>query len=154
MDAFSLFTKGDVVGERTQTDLLPISGANVAKPSEPLGASAPPSSVPVITVNNPLQTLIKTHNVDTTGKIRVMLCGTYPIGQSNGYSRVVYYIAKHLGLKKDIALTVYGFQNYQQTSGSQIRNEIPSDVILHDALAKGSRAIPTQEPARYCGHLQ
>ena len=33
-------------------------------------------------------------------RLKVMFCGTYPIGQSNGYSRVVYYIAKFLGLKK------------------------------------------------------
>lgn len=66
-------------------------------------------------------------------RLRVMLCGTYPIGQSNGYSRVVYYISKYLGLKKDIRLTIYGFQNYKQTQGDQ-RNDIPSDVILHDAL--------------------
>lgn len=68
-------------------------------------------------------------------RYRVMLCGTYPIGQSNGYSRVVYYIAKHLGCKKDIKLTIYGFQNFQQTAGSSLRNDIPSSVVLHDALA-------------------
>ena len=28
-------------------------------------------------------------------KKRVMLCGTYPIGTSNGYSKVVYYISKY-----------------------------------------------------------
>ena len=74
-------------------------------------------------------------------RLRVMFCGTYPIGQSNGYSRVVYYISKYLGLKKDIRLTIYGFQNYQQTLGSDQRNDIPKDVILHDAMA-------TEEPRR------
>ena len=69
------------------------------------------------------------------GKLRVLFCGTYPIGQSNGYSRVVYYIAKHLGLKTDIALTIYGFQNFQQTYGSSARSDIPDTVKLHDALA-------------------
>jgi len=78
----------------------------------------------------------------TTGekRYRVMLCGTYPIGQSNGYSRVVYYISKYIGLKEDIQFTVYGFQNYNQTKGSQ-RNDIPPNVILHDAMA-------TEEPRR------
>lgn len=76
-----------------------------------------------------------------SGKYRVMLCGTYPIGQSNGYSRVVYYIAKYLGRKEDIQLTIYGFQNYKQTAGMEQRNDIPSSVILHDALA-------TEEPKR------
>ena len=32
------------------------------------------------------------------GKKRIMLCGTYPIGASNGYSKVVYYISKYLGI--------------------------------------------------------
>src|SRR5210317_216462 len=70
---------------------------------------------------------------NTTNKTRVMLCGTYPIGQSNGYSRVVYYISKYLGLKDDLQLTIYGFQNFKQTTTN--RNDIPSSVILHDALA-------------------
>jgi len=68
-------------------------------------------------------------------RLRVMLCGTYPIGQSNGYSRVVYYIAKFLGAKPDIRLTVYGFQNYNQTKGGEARSDVPSEVIMHDALA-------------------
>ena len=86
---------------------------------------------------------VGTSNVDGSSddRLRVMFCGTYPIGQSNGYSRVVYYISKHLGLKKDIRLTIYGFQNYQQTLGSDQRNDIPKDVILHDAMA-------TEEPRR------
>lgn len=75
------------------------------------------------------------------GKTRILFCGTYPIGQSNGYSRVVYYIAKYLGLKTDIKLTIYGFQNFQQTLGAQLRNDIPSSVTLHDALA-------TEDPKR------
>lgn len=74
-------------------------------------------------------------------RLRVMFCGTYPIGQSNGYSRVVYYISKYLGLKKDIKLTIYGFQNYNQTPGSDQRSDIPKDVILHDAMA-------TEDPRR------
>ena len=36
----------------------------------------------------------------TNGKKRIMLCGTYPIGASNGYSKVVYYISKYLGIAK------------------------------------------------------
>jgi D-inositol-3-phosphate glycosyltransferase len=71
---------------------------------------------------------------------RVMICGTYPIGQSNGYSRVVYYISKYLGLKTDIDLTIYGFQNFKNISSSG-REDIPKNVILHDAYA-------TEEPKR------
>ncbi len=91
-----------------------------------------------VTVTN---TEAKTEDRGDDKRLRVMFCGTYPIGQSNGYSRVVYYISKYLGLKKDIRLTIYGFQNYNQTQGSDQRNDIPKDVILHDAMA-------TEEPRR------
>jgi glycosyltransferase involved in cell wall biosynthesis len=70
------------------------------------------------------------------GKKRIMLCGTYPIGTSNGYSKVVYYISKYLGIYDDIELTVYGFQNFANTSGANIRNDIPSCVKIHDAMAQ------------------
>ena len=77
-----------------------------------------------------------------TGNKRVLFCGTYPVGQTNGYSRVVYYISKYLGAKEDIDLTVYGFQNFNQALGQNIiRNEIPNKVKLHDAYA-------TEEPKR------
>jgi glycosyltransferase involved in cell wall biosynthesis len=73
-------------------------------------------------------------------KKKVMFCGTYPIGQSNGYSRVVYYISKYLGLKTDIDLTIYGFQNFKNISSAG-RDDIPKNVTLHDAFA-------TEEPKR------
>ena len=97
-------------------------------------------SVSINTIDsNPL---VKTYQNDSK-KLRVLFCGTYPIGQSNGYSRVVYYIAKYLGRHEDdLQFTVYGFQNYQQTAGSEIRKDIPSNIILHDALA-------TEEPRRH-----
>lgn len=78
--------------------------------------------------------------VAVAAKIRVLFCGTYPIGQSNGYSRVVYYIAKYLGLKDDIELSVYGFQNFKKTTASG-RNDIPKNVVIHDAFA-------TEDPKR------
>lgn len=67
-------------------------------------------------------------------KTRIMLCGTYPIGTSNGYSKVVYYICKYLQKYQDIQLTVYGFQNVNNTNGSNIRNDL-DNVILYDVLA-------------------
>lgn len=67
-------------------------------------------------------------------KTRIMLCGTYPIGTSNGYSKVVYYICKYLQNYDDIQLTVYGFQNVNNTSGANIRNDL-NNVILYDVLA-------------------
>lgn len=74
-------------------------------------------------------------------KTRVMLCGTYPIGTSNGYSKVVYYICKHMEKYDDIELTIYGFQNVNNTSGSNIRSDISSKIKLHDAMA-------TEDPKR------
>ena len=68
-------------------------------------------------------------------KTRVMLCGTYPIGTSNGYSKVVYYISKYLGEYKNIELTVYGFQNVANTNGKSLRDNIPKNVKIHDAMA-------------------
>lgn len=106
------YQQAEVLGSRT-----------IKLPSKP----EPPSKPDILIVK-------ENKDIVHDGRIRVMLCGTYPIGQSNGYSRVVYYISKFLGLKKDIRLTIYGFQNYKQTQGTQ-RNDIPSDVILHDALA-------------------
>lgn len=69
------------------------------------------------------------------GKKRIMLCGTYPIASSNGYSKVVYYISKHLAKFEDIELTIYGFQNFVKTNDSEIRNNIPPNVKIHDAFA-------------------
>jgi glycosyltransferase involved in cell wall biosynthesis len=68
-------------------------------------------------------------------KKRIMWCGTHPI-QSNGYSRVMYYISKYLGKYKEIELTVYGFQNFNNVGGQDIlRGDIPKNVIIHDAFA-------------------
>jgi hypothetical protein len=68
------------------------------------------------------------------GKKRIMLCGTYPIGASNGYSKVVYYISKYLGIYDDIELTVYGFQNINCADSYAIRDDIPPSVKIHDAM--------------------
>lgn len=108
-------------------------GKKQKEPSAPVPPSGLVFNNPLIVIKN--ETEIKK---ESDGKTRVLFCGTYPIGQSNGYSRVVYYIAKYLGLKDDIKLTIYGFQNYQQTMGSQIRKDIPDSVTLHDALATES----------------
>jgi glycosyltransferase involved in cell wall biosynthesis len=97
-------------------------------------AASAPSAAPVVRE-------VTVAPIPSDGRTRVLFCGTYPIGQSNGYSRVVYYIAKYLGLKTDIALTIYGFQNFQQTQGSQQRSDIPANVRLHDAYA-------TEDPKR------
>jgi glycosyltransferase involved in cell wall biosynthesis len=128
----NILSKGHVFGERTQqmganivptTSEEPTTVTQIEEKKTPLKISVNPNF-------SPPPVVIK--KSDAT-KTRVMLCGTYPIGQSNGYSRVVYYISKYLGLKEDIQLTIYGFQNFKQTTSQ--RNDIPSNVILHDALA-------------------
>ena len=86
-------------------------------------------------LNNLSISPIKWWHKSIDGKKRVLLCGTYPIGTSNGYSKVVYYISKYIAKYTDIKLTVYGFQNFSNTNGANIRNDIPNNVILHDAMA-------------------
>lgn len=123
--------KSEVVGQRS----VPTAAAPPSVPS----TSQPRQHAPFdLSADEPLTVVLPSSvkpSAPKDGKYRVMLCGTYPIGQSNGYSRVVYYISKYLGLKTDIQLTIYGFQNYKQTAGMDQRNDIPSSVILHDALA-------------------
>lgn len=160
---FAALQQSEVVGQRTTAPQQQIQ-AHTQNTSQSIEVSSPSVSssssgkIPSMNSHNPLDTsqepltvvlnkkvtgmnINNTINISNDGKYRVMLCGTYPIGQSNGYSRVVYYIAKYLGIKEDIKLTIYGFQNYKQTAGMDQRSDIPSSVTLHDALA-------TENPAR------
>ena len=70
------------------------------------------------------------------GKKRILWAGTH-IHQSNGYSRVMYYITKYLGNYEDIELTIYGFQNFNTCTDIQklLRNEIHPSVKIYDAYA-------------------
>jgi glycosyltransferase involved in cell wall biosynthesis len=68
-----------------------------------------------------------------SNKKRILFCGTYPIGTTNGYSKITYYLCKYLGLYEDIELSIWGFQNYKQTS-QNIRTEIPKNVKILDPL--------------------
>jgi len=63
-------------------------------------------------------------------KIRVLFCGTHP-QQYNGYSKVVNEMAKRIAKKEDIDLTIYGFQNFQQT---RTHREPIEGVKVHSAL--------------------
>ena len=63
------------------------------------------------------------------GKKRILWAGTH-IHQSNGYSRVMYYITKYLGNYDDIELTVYGFQNFNQNQNQTfLRSDVNPSVI-------------------------
>ena len=69
------------------------------------------------------------------GKKRILWAGTH-ILQSNGYSRVMYYITKYLGNYEDIELTIYGFQNFNTCEFQKnLRNEINPSVVIYDAYA-------------------
>jgi glycosyltransferase involved in cell wall biosynthesis len=69
------------------------------------------------------------------GKKRILWAGTH-IHQSNGYSRVMYYITKYLGHYDDIELTIYGFQNFNQNQNQTfLRSDIHPSVVVHDAYA-------------------
>lgn len=125
MQVLSQFAQGDVLGKRSAEASVTSTTANVSEPSTP-STTPPPSGAP---------SAIPTFPNDSSKK-RILFCGTYPIGQSNGYSRVVYYIAKYLGKHTDdLQVTIYGFQNYKQTAGSESRNDIPPTIRMHDALA-------------------
>jgi glycosyltransferase involved in cell wall biosynthesis len=121
-------------------------------PTVPNLSSATGANVPAISVNPAINEGVDTRidseirtptetppsHVDAAAggqRLRVIFCGTYPVGQTNGYAKVVYYICKYLGHYEDIDLHVWGFQNYKIVRGVQ-RNDIPASVTLHDALAK------------------
>lgn len=145
-----------IVGEDTIRELAKNADVpsvrNVPVAQSPSGPSGPDSKFesidrPAIINKNlfdmstVLQPATSWWKPSANGKKRIMLCGTYPIGTSNGYSKVVYYISKYLGTYDDIELTVYGFQNFANTSGASIRNDIPANVKVHDAYA-------TEDPKR------
>lgn len=64
--------------------------------------------------------------------IRVLLFGTHP-KQFNGYSKVVYELAKVMSTMTDIELTIYGFQNFY--SNAKHRLDLPKNVSIYDAYA-------------------
>ena len=116
----NLFSKSIDVGEET-----------IAENKKPVVAVAATAAIATVSNND-------WWYPSKNGKKRIMLCGTYPIGASNGYSKVVYYISKYLGIYEDIELTVYGFQNIKCADSYAIRNDIPESVKIHDAMASNT----------------
>jgi hypothetical protein len=94
MNAFDLLKQYDKMG----------GTANVVvdKTQDAPAAHAPPVALTAsdITVAVPLVVSVSASASASAsaganaGKMRVLICGTHPIGQSNGYSRVMYYISK------------------------------------------------------------
>ena len=92
-----------------------------------------------ININEPKQEIIsntKWWYPSKNGKKRILWAGTH-IHQSNGYSRVMYYITKYLGNYEDIELTIYGFQNFNTCTDIQkvLRCDIHPTVKIYDAYA-------------------
>lgn len=65
---------------------------------------------------------------------RVLFFGTHP-NCYNGYCIVTYNLAKELAKKKDIELTVFGFQNFYNNPAHMKEREVPSNVYVYDAFA-------------------
>ena len=63
---------------------------------------------------------------------RVLFFGTHP-KQFNGYSKVVYELARCMSSMKDIDLTIYGFQNFHDNKKHRI--DFPNNVNVYDAFA-------------------
>lgn len=64
--------------------------------------------------------------------IRVLFFGTHP-KQFNGYSKVVYEIAKVICGVSDIKLTIFGFQNFHENP--KHRTDVPPEIVIYDAFA-------------------
>jgi glycosyltransferase involved in cell wall biosynthesis len=66
--------------------------------------------------------------------VRVLLFGTHP-NSSNGYSKVLFQLAKHLSDKQDLQVTYYGFQNFQKNPVHDQERQLPENVQVYDAFA-------------------
>jgi glycosyltransferase involved in cell wall biosynthesis len=64
---------------------------------------------------------------------KVILCGTHP-AQYNGYSKVVYELAKYLASCKDIELYIYGFQNFYDSEEHKVERKLPDNVEVFDVF--------------------
>lgn len=65
--------------------------------------------------------------------VRVVICGTHP-SQYNGYSKVVYELAKYIGSYTNIELHVFGFQNFYDGKEHKVERQLPKTVTVYDAF--------------------
>jgi glycosyltransferase involved in cell wall biosynthesis len=70
--------------------------------------------------------------------MRVIICGTIP-SQCNGYSKVVYNLAKGLSEMENMDVSVFGFQKQPVTEEHLRERELPSNVEVIDALAMDNK---------------
>jgi D-inositol-3-phosphate glycosyltransferase len=64
----------------------------------------------------------------------VVLCGTHP-AQYNGYSKVVFELAKYLAGCSDIKLYIYGFQNFYDNKEHKHERKLPDNIEIYDVYA-------------------
>lgn len=67
-------------------------------------------------------------------KTRVLFCGTIPT-QNNGYSKVVYELAKRLAGYDDIDLHIFGFQGFYKNEQHELERKLPNNVTIFDVFA-------------------
>jgi glycosyltransferase involved in cell wall biosynthesis len=65
---------------------------------------------------------------------RVLFFGTHP-NCFNGYCLITYNLAKELAKRKDIELSIYGFQNFYAHGEHMKERELPPNVYIYDAFA-------------------
>ena len=63
---------------------------------------------------------------------KVVLCGTHP-EQFNGYSKVVYELAKKMASYEDIELYIFGFQNFYDNVTHKQERSLPKAKDIYDA---------------------
>lgn len=63
---------------------------------------------------------------------KVVLCGTHP-QQFNGYSRVVFELAREISKFDDIQLYIFGFQNFYDDEDHKKERSLPKNVNIYDA---------------------
>lgn len=68
-------------------------------------------------------------------QVKVLFCGTHP-QQFNGYSKVVYELARELCQYDNIKLHIYGFQNFYNEPDHVKERALPDTVEIYDAYAK------------------
>jgi D-inositol-3-phosphate glycosyltransferase len=77
----------------------------------------------------------------TPRKTRVLLVSTH-LSQTTGYSKVTFNLLRLLGVRKDLEIINYGFQNFNAVEGKKRLEKIPNSVIIYDA---GKAEIPFQQ---------
>jgi glycosyltransferase involved in cell wall biosynthesis len=66
--------------------------------------------------------------------LKVVVFGSHP-HITNGYSKVVYHLAREMAVRQHLQLVVFGFQRFHDNAPHEARRVLPSNVKVHDAWA-------------------